>query len=101
MKFETLEKLVLDWAKDKDILLNGTKIKQALKTNEESLELINAVVDNNMEEIEDALGDILVTIIIQAKMQNLDLLDCLESAYNVIKNRKGKTVNGTFIKEVN
>jgi NTP pyrophosphatase (non-canonical NTP hydrolase) len=47
----------------------------------------------------DALGDILVTIIIQAEMQGLKLEECLESAYNVISKRTGKMINGTFVKD--
>jgi NTP pyrophosphatase (non-canonical NTP hydrolase) len=52
-----------------------------------------------MSEIEDALGDILVTIIIQAEMQGLKLVDCLESAYNIISQRTGKMVDGQFLKD--
>ena len=58
----------------------------------------SGVVFNSNEEIKDALGDILVTIIIGAELQGLKLEDCLESAYNVIKNRSGKMVNGQFVK---
>ena len=54
---------------------------------------------NDKAEIKDAIGDILVTIIIQAKMQNLDLIECVESAYNIISKRNGKMVNGTFVKD--
>ena len=87
------------WAKDKGILDNATPIKQALKTQEEVTELLNAIVDNDRTEIIDAIGDIMVTLIIQAKMQNLDLFECLQSAYNVISKRTGKMVNGQFLKD--
>lgn len=99
MEYKILEKLVIAWADDKGIFEKGTTMKQAEKTHEEVLELIAAIDDDNREEIIDALGDILVTIIIQAKMQNLDLLECLQSAYNVIKKRTGRMENGTFIKD--
>jgi len=49
--------------------------------------------------VKDAIGDIMVTLIIQCKMQGMDLQDCLESAYNVIKNRTGKMVDGVFVKD--
>ena len=87
------------WAKEKGILDNATPIKQALKTQEEVTELLNAIVDNDRAEIIDAIGDIMVTLIIQAKMQNLDLFECLQSAYNVISKRTGKMVNGQFLKD--
>ena len=50
------------------------------------------------EEILDGLGDTLVTILIQCKMQNLNPLDCLETALNVIEKRTGTMVNGQFVK---
>ena len=99
MDYRILESLVIDWAEEKGILESGTPIKQSFKTLEEVGELINAVSTNNHLEIKDALGDILVTIIIQAKMQNLDLIECLESAYNTILKRTGKMIKGTFVKD--
>jgi NTP pyrophosphatase (non-canonical NTP hydrolase) len=98
--YRELESQIIDWAKDKDIFDKGTPIKQAFKTLEEVGELINAVSTNNHLEIKDALGDILVTIIIQAKMQNVDLIECLNMAYNTISKRTGEMVNGTFVKDL-
>jgi hypothetical protein len=40
-----------------------------------------------------------VTIIIQAKMQNMSLVECLEGAYNIIAKRTGKMVDGQFVKD--
>jgi NTP pyrophosphatase (non-canonical NTP hydrolase) len=97
--YRILESQVLEWAKDKGILENGTPLKQSFKTLEEVGELINAVSTNNHLEIKDALGDVLVTIIIQAKMQKLDLIECLNMAYNTISKRTGEMINGTFVKD--
>ena len=94
-----LEALVIAWAAQKGILENGTPIAQAGKTKEEVQELIDAIDADNRVEVIDALGDILVTIIIQAEMQGLKLTECLESAYNVIAKRTGKMVNGQFVKD--
>jgi NTP pyrophosphatase (non-canonical NTP hydrolase) len=99
MDYKELENEIINWAKDKGIFEKGTPIKQSYKTLEEVGELISAVSINDKAEIKDAIGDILVTIIIQAKMQNLDLIECVESAYNVISKRNGKMVNGTFVKD--
>ena len=49
--------------------------------------------------LKDAIGDTLVTIIVLAHQLDLDVTECLGIAYEEIKNRKGKMVNGTFIKE--
>jgi NTP pyrophosphatase (non-canonical NTP hydrolase) len=70
-----------------------------MKTWEETDELITAIENDDREEVIDALGDILVTIIIQAEMQGLSLTECLESAYNVIAKRTGKMVDGQFVKD--
>lgn len=114
-EYNKLETLVIDWAREKGILDKATPLAQAEKTFEEVQELIEAVEVqeegleefenskgkkvNTKEEIKDALGDILVTIIIGAELQGLKLTDCLESAYNVISKRTGKMVNGQFVKD--
>jgi len=99
MDYNQLESLVIEWAANKGILEKATTAAQANKTMEECQELIDAIQDDNREEIADALGDILVTIIIQAKMQNMSLVECLEGAYNVIAKRTGKMVDGQFVKD--
>ena len=99
MDYKELEKLVIEWADQKGILANGTPEAQWEKTFEEVQELGEAIENNDIDETIDALGDILVTIIIQAEMQGLKLEDCLESAYNVIAKRTGKMVDGQFVKD--
>jgi len=99
MDYNQLESFVIEWAANKGILEKATTAAQANKTMEECQELIDAIQDDNREEIADALGDILVTIIIQAKMQNMSLIECLEGAYNVIAKRTGKMINGQFVKD--
>lgn len=96
--YQELEALVIVWAEQKRILEKGTPKAQCRKTKEEVNELYEAICKNDKEEIIDALGDILVTIIIQAEMQGLKLTECLESAYNVISKRTGEMKNGTFVK---
>ena len=49
--------------------------------------------------LKDAIGDTLVTIIVLAHQLDLDVTECLSIADEEIKNRKGKMVNGTFVKE--
>jgi NTP pyrophosphatase (non-canonical NTP hydrolase) len=96
--YNELEALVIAWADQKGILEHGNHKAQAQKTLEETNELIEAIYRGDFEEIIDSLGDILVTIIIQAEMQGLKLTDCLETAYNVISKRNGQMLNGTFVK---
>lgn len=99
MQYKELELLVIEWAKNKEILTKGNKMSQALKTLEEVGELINSIHNNDSIGATDDLGDILVTIIIQAEMQGLKLTECLESAYNVISKRTGVMRNGQFHKD--
>ena len=96
MNFEELHELIIDWAYERNIIDAKKTSKQFMKVTEELAEGINK---NNQEQIEDSLGDILVTLIILSKDLDVDLLDCLREAYNVIKDRKGKTISGVFVKE--
>ena len=99
MDYFELECAVEQWAEEKEIFDKATPMAQALKTLEETTELCTAINKKDREEIIDAIGDIMVTLIIQAKMQDLSLEECLESAYNVIAKRTGKMVNGQFVKD--
>ena len=99
MNYLNLETRVLQWAENKGILDNAKPINQALKTLEEVNELLTGIVTDDREEIKDAFGDILVTIIIGAELQGLNLLDCLQSALNIIEKRTGKMINGQFVKD--
>jgi len=69
------------------------------KTIEEANELLKAVQENNDAEIVDAIGDVMVTIIIQSHMNGLRVEDCLRTAYNVIAKRTGKMQGGVFVKD--
>ena len=94
-----LECAIEVWAEEKGILAKATPIKQAMKTQEELTELCNAILNDDKEEIKDAIGDIVVTLIIQAKMQGLTIEECLNTAYDVISKRTGQMINGQFVKD--
>ncbi len=99
----TLEVLVRDialWGLERKITVNGKPITQAIKTLEETHELLEAVNRDDHEEIQDAIGDIVVTLIMQCELQGVTLRECLEQAYLEIKDRKGYLNKvGDFIKE--
>jgi hypothetical protein len=63
------------------------------------LAIINRQITEATYATIDAIGDVLVTIIILSYQLELNPWDCLESAYNEIKERKGQTIDGVFIKE--
>lgn len=94
-----LQTKIVQWAEDRGIFQKATPIKQAFKTLEECGELIEAIAENDKDKTIDAIGDIVVTLIIQCEMHGIKLDECVLSAYNQIKDRKGKMINGTFVKE--
>lgn len=93
-----LVELVEQWAKDKD-LDQAEPSKQFLKVTEEVGEVAAALARNDKDMLRDGIGDVVVTLIILAIQNDMDLESCLEVAYDEIKGRKGKTINGVFIKE--
>ena len=99
MNFEQLTENILTWAKEKDILKPENHLKQLAKLMEEIGEFSREILKENKDAQKNELGDVLVTLIIIAKQLNLNPLECLELAYNKIKDRKGTNVNGTFLKE--
>lgn len=94
---ELVESVAL-WRRDKG--LNDPKA-QLNKVVEELGEIAHEICRNryHSDEMIDAIGDTLVTIIILADICKLDVKDCLEEAYNVINKRTGRTIDGTFVKD--
>ena len=101
MTFEELHEAIIQWANDRNMIKQDklTVLSQLAKVTEEHGELSAGINKNDEDKTKDSLGDIMVTLIILAQDLNFDLLDCLNSAYRVIQNRKGKTINGVFVKE--
>lgn len=118
MNFEDLKDKVLEWADDKDLLHSENADKQFMKFIEEVFEFnvemvaglnyikqceyIGTSLDHNLKKIRNLkleMGDIFVTLIILCEDLEIDPVVCLEMAYKKISKRKGKTINGTFVKE--
>ena len=87
------------WAKERGIYEKGDPKTQFCKLAEEMGELSSAIVKQNVPEQMDAIGDCVVVLTNLAKLLGMNIEDCIASAYNEIKNRKGKMQNGDFIKE--
>ena len=84
---------------DKSLLKEENSHAQMLKVLEEVGETAGAILKKKNQEIIDGLGDSFVTLIILCYQLGLEPKECLSTAWNEIKNRKGKTVDGTFIRE--
>ena len=96
---ELLIKLVEKWGDDKGLLDSSLQKTQFLKVIEEVGEVASALAKDNQAELIDGIGDVMVTLILLARQRGTDITTCLDFAYNEIKNRTGKMVNGTFIKD--
>jgi len=90
---------VEQWAIAKGLDNQNNRNAQALKVMEEVGETMAALARGNKGAIKDGIGDSIVTLIILAMQCGFSATECLDAAYNEIKNRKGKTVDGVFIKE--
>ena len=95
---EELIKKVQEWSKDRNLHTADPKAQFA-KLIEEIGELATGLNKQNNALIEDSIGDSLVVLIILCQQLGFDLKECLQTAYNEIKDRKGKMINGTFVKE--
>lgn len=89
MNFEELEQRVVAWAAARQIVPNSNAMSQALKTAEEVVELLQAINKQDSKEVIDAYADIMITLIIGAELYGVNLIACLETGYEVIKNRTG------------
>lgn len=90
---------IRDWALDRGLYQKGNAKTQYIKLMEESGELAQALLKDDKAEIIDAIGDMVVVLTNLSYMTGVKIEDCIESAYNEIKDRKGSMQNGTFVKE--
>jgi NTP pyrophosphatase (non-canonical NTP hydrolase) len=91
--------LIRRWAEDRN-LIRGSDVKsQFVKLIEEAGELANAIAKKNDIEFADAIGDMVVVLTIMAAQNGMMIEDCIDNAWQEIKDRKGKMVDGIFLKE--
>lgn len=99
--YAALESDVIRWSEARRIIPNSNPSTQLLKAVSEMGELADATIKGNREDAMDAVGDVLVCLINYCALQDFNLVDCLEIAYDQIKHRKGTLLpNGVFVKEV-
>lgn len=95
---ELIEK-VLTWSYDRNIIDGSDFYRQYMKAQSEMGELADALLKGNKDETRDAIGDVLVCLINLSEQCDLSLNECLEAAYNEIKDRKGVMFQGIFVKD--
>ena len=90
---------IKQWAADRNLIEGSTPLKQMQKLDEEFMELLDGLNHNNIDDIKDAIGDIQVVLAVICCQLGLDIDECREIAWEQIKDRKGKMVDGVFVKE--
>ena len=91
--------LIRNWATVRGLYEGGNTFTQYVKLQEEAGELAKALLTNDHDEINDAIGDMVVVLTNMAHLHGTEIEDCIDAAYNVIAARTGKMINGTFVKD--
>jgi NTP pyrophosphatase (non-canonical NTP hydrolase) len=100
MSYAETELKVIRWSEARQIIPNSTPLAQCKKAFEEVNELYEALRINNKEEAIDAVGDTVVCLINVCALMDVNLTDCLEAAYEQIKDRSGTMrEDGIFYKD--
>lgn len=100
MSYANVEIKIIQWSEARKIIPNSTPEVQLLKATSEMGELADATIKKDKEAIVDAVGDVMVCLVNYCALQDLNLVDCMEVAYDQIKNRKGTLLpNGVFVKD--
>jgi len=92
-------KNIRQWATDRGLYVSGDPITQYVKLQEEAGELAQALLKDDQPEVIDAIGDMVVVLTNLAHQRGVSIERCINDAYKVISKRKGKMINGTFVKE--
>jgi len=98
--YAEVEMKVVQWGEARKIIPNAAPSTQLLKAMSELGELADAEIKGDRPAQIDAVGDVLVCLIMYCALKDLNMVDCLYSAYEEIKDRKGTLLpNGVFVKE--
>jgi NTP pyrophosphatase (non-canonical NTP hydrolase) len=92
--------LIRNWAYDRNLIKGSNPQAQMLKMTEEVGELAHAIARSKLPEAKDAIGDCVVVLTILAEQLGLDIESCIDAAYEQIKDRKGRMVDGVFVKSL-
>ena len=98
MDLNKLTDEIRQWSKDRKLHI-ADPAKQVLKLGEEFGELCEAMAKGRFEQVIDSVGDMYVVMTILCQQLKVNIEDCINQAYDEIKDRKGKMVNGVFVKE--
>ena len=89
---------IRSWAHERGLYAKGDVKTQYVKLQEEAGEVARAIIKNDIPELKDGIGDMVVVLTNLAHLAGLEIEDCIQSAYDVISKRKGSMINGSFVK---
>ena len=89
---------IRQWAEERGLYDKGDPKTQTLKLMEEAGEICRAVLKVDKQATMDGIGDCVVVLTNLAELAGTSIEDCIDLAYNEIKNRTGKMSNGTYVK---
>ena len=89
---------IRSWAHERGLYDKGDVKTQYVKLQEEAGEVARAIIKNDIVELKDGIGDMVVVLTNLAHLAGLEIEDCIQSAYDVISKRKGSMINGSFVK---
>lgn len=90
---------IRNWAHARDLIHGATPQAQFVKLIEEIGELAEGIAKSRKDAVVDGIGDAVVVLTILAAQHNVSIEQCIEAAWGEIKDRKGRMINGTFVKE--
>ena len=96
--YDTFTK-IRGWAHARNLVSGSTPEKQFIKLHEELGEMAAGMARGDQVRIMDGIGDAMVVLTILAEQQGYTVESCLEMAWDEIKDRKGRMVDGIFVKE--
>ena len=92
--------LIRQWATDRNLIEGATSQAQTVKLFEEGGEVAHAVARGDRDALKDGIGDMIVVLTILAAQNGLTVEECVAAAYDEIKDRKGRMVDGIFVRDV-
>jgi NTP pyrophosphatase (non-canonical NTP hydrolase) len=92
-------RMIRGWAEARNLIRGSSPDKQFIKLIEEVGELAEGIAKKRIDLVMDGIGDAVVVLTILAAQHEVNIEDCIAMAYDEIKDRRGKMIDGVFVKE--
>lgn len=95
----TIKEKILQWAMECNLLFAGKPVTQMMKLQEKMGELAYAIARKDKEKQRVAIGQATMVMIVLAELCGVNIEEEVEKAYNDIKSRHGRVIDGIFVRE--